>query len=496
MTTTKAPRESQPDGAKETNLQNSKPSASYSLTLRVKINNQPGMLGKITSLIGEVGGDIGAIDIHGFEQEAIIRDITVKVKDSEHGERLVNEIKKIGGIEVVNVSDRTFLMHLGGKIRVTNKVPLKTRDDLSMAYTPGVARVCMAIHNEPENVYKLTIKRNTVAVVTDGTAVLGLGNIGPEAALPVMEGKAMLFKEFGKVDAFPICLATQDTEEIIKACKYIAPVFGGINLEDISAPRCFEIEERLKKELDIPVFHDDQHGTAVVVLAALINSLKIVKKEMSALKVIVSGVGAAGVACSKILINAGVKNIIGFDRMGAIYKGRGEHMNSMKDWFAEHTNPTAFKGSIEDALEGADLFMGLSGPGTIQAKSLQKMAKDPIVFAMANPTPEVMPEEAAPYVRIMATGRSDYPNQINNVLCFPGIFRGALDCQATDINEEMKLAAAYAIADCIADSELNEDYIIPGVFNPLVAQRVAEEVVKVAIKTGVARKGKIEDITE
>lgn len=472
---------------------NLRPSASHSLTLRVKIQNLPGMLGKLTSTIGEVGGDIGAIDIHGFEKDAIIRDITVKVRDGAHGEKLVNELKKLKGVEVVNVSDRTFLMHLGGKIVVNNKVPLKTRDDLSMAYTPGVARVCMAIHNEPENAYKLTIKRNMVAVVTDGTAVLGLGNIGPEAALPVMEGKAMLFKEFGKVDAFPICLATQDTEEIIKACKNIAPVFGGINLEDISAPRCFEIEERLKKEMDIPVFHDDQHGTAVVVLAALINSLKIVKKQMGDLKVIVSGVGAAGVACSKILMNAGVKNIIGFDRMGAIYKGRGQNMNYMKDWFAEHTNPTEFKGSIEDALDGADLFMGLSGPGTIQAEALKKMAKDPIVFAMANPIPEVMPEEAAPYVRIMATGRSDYPNQINNVLCFPGIFRGALDCHARDINEEMKLAAAYAIAATVADNELNEDYIIPGVFNANVATRVAEAVAAAAMKTGVARKYKSDE---
>lgn len=472
-----------------------KPSASYSLTLRLKITNLPGMLGKVTSLIGEIGGDIGAIDIHGFEKDAIVRDITVKVRDQEHGESLVNQIKAIEGIEVVNVSDRTFLMHLGGKIRVTNKVPLTTRDDLSMAYTPGVARVCMAIHNEPENVYKLTIKRNTVAVVTDGSAVLGLGNIGPAASLPVMEGKAMLFKEFGKVDAFPIALDTQDTEEIIKACKNIAPVFGGINLEDISAPRCFEIEERLKAELDIPVFHDDQHGTAVVVLAALLNAVKIVKKEISSLKVIVSGVGAAGVACSKILMNAGVKNIIGFDRMGAIYKGRTEHMNFMKDWFAEHTNPHKFKGSIEDALQGADLYLGLSGPGTIEASALKHMAKDPIVFAMANPTPEVMPEDAAPYVRIMATGRSDYPNQINNVLCFPGIFRGALDCQARDITEEMKLAAAYAIANCISDSELNEDYIIPGVFNPQVAPKVAEAVRQVAIKSGVARKSKLEDIS-
>lgn len=467
-----------------------KPSASYSLTLRLKIKNLPGMLGKVTSRIGEIGGDIGAIDIAGFEKEHIIRDITVKVRDSDHGDSLVNQLKEIGDIEVVNVSDRTFLMHLGGKIRVTNKVPLKTRDDLSMAYTPGVARVCMAIHDEPDDVYKLTIKRNTIAVVTDGTAVLGLGNIGPGAALPVMEGKAMLFKEFGKLDAFPICLATQDTEEIIKTVKNIAPVFGGINLEDISAPRCFEIETRLKKELDIPVFHDDQHGTAVVVLAALINALKIVKKEMKDLKVIVSGVGAAGVACSKILMNAGVRNIIGFDRAGAIYKGRTENMNFMKDWFADNTNPDKIKGSLQEALEGADLYLGLSGPGTIEAIHLKKMARDPIVFAMANPVPEVMPEDAAPYVRIMATGRSDYPNQINNVLCFPGIFRGALDCNATDINEEMKLAAAHAIASVIADHELNEDYIIPGVFNPKVVELVAPAVAAAAIKTGVARKRK------
>ncbi|MBI4533318.1 MAG: NAD-dependent malic enzyme, partial [Candidatus Melainabacteria bacterium] len=360
-----------------------KPSASYSLTLRLKIQNIPGMLGKVTSLIGEVGGDIGAIDIAGFEKNDIIRDITVNVRDTTHGHEVVERVKNVQGVKVMHVSDRTFLMHLGGKIRVTNKVPLATRDDLSMAYTPGVARICMAIHDEPENVYKLTIKRNTVAVVTDGTAVLGLGNIGPEAALPVMEGKAMLFKEFGKVDAFPICLSTQDTNEIIKAVKYIAPVFGGINLEDISAPRCFEIESRLKQELDIPVFHDDQHGTAVVVLAALINALKIVKKEMRNIKVIVSGVGAAGVACSKILMSSGVRNIIGFDRTGALYKGRTDGMNHMKEWFADNTNPSLYRGSVHDALDRADLFLGLSGPGTIEAKDLSRMGRDPIVFAMA-----------------------------------------------------------------------------------------------------------------
>ena len=464
------------------------PSVSYSLTLRLKIKNIPGMLGKVTSLIGQVGGDIGAIDIAGFEKNVIIRDLTVKVRDSDHGDSLVESLKQLKDIEIVHVSDRTFLMHLGGKITITNKVPLRTRDDLSMAYTPGVARVCLAIHSNPEDVYKLTIKRNSVAVVSDGSAVLGLGNIGPEAALPVMEGKAMLFKEFGKIDAYPICLATQDTEQIIQTVKNIAPVFGGINLEDISAPRCFEIESRLKEALDIPVFHDDQHGTAVVVLAALLNAIKIVDKRLADLKVIVSGVGAAGVACTKILMSAGVRNVVGFDRVGAIYRGRQENMNYMKDWFAEHTNQELFNGTLAEALTGADLFIGLSGPGTINAEALKKMNRDAIVFAMANPVPEVMPEDAAPYVRIMATGRSDYPNQINNVLAFPGIFRGALDCQASDINEQMKLAAAYAIAAVINDDELNEDYIIPGVFNPKIVESVSKAVAAAAMKTGVARK--------
>lgn len=465
-------------------------SASHSVTLRLKLTNEPGMLGRVTSLIGDTGADIGAIDIAGFEGDRIIRDITVSVRGTEHSDRIVQELRQIDGIEFIHLSDRTFLMHIGGKIRITNKVPLTTRDDLSMAYTPGVARVCTAIHEDPAKVYKLTIKRNTVAVVTDGSAVLGLGNIGPEAALPVMEGKAMLFKEFGKIDAFPICLATQDTEEIITAVKHLTPVFGGINLEDISAPRCFEIEARLKKEIDIPVFHDDQHGTAVVVLAALINSLKIVDKKMSELKVVVTGVGAAGVACTKMIMKAGVCNVIGFDTTGAIFKGRTERMNYMKDWFAENTNPEGFAGSLEDSFKGADLYLGLSGPGTIKPHFLTHMSRDPIVFAMANPTPEIMPEEAADHVRIMATGRSDYPNQINNVLCFPGIFRGALDCHATDINEEMKLAAAHAIASVISEDELNEDYIIPGVFNQKVAESVAKAVTKAAIESGVARRVK------
>ena len=495
METTKtASQESTRDDTKPVNNHHLvRPSASYSLTLRLKILNEPGSLAEVTLAIGEEGGDIGAIDIHGTEGRYIIRDITVNMRDSSHGEKLVERLKHLKSTELVHVSDRTFLMHLGGKIRVENKVPLRTRDDLSMAYTPGVARVCMAINKERDKAYTLTIKGNSVAVVTDGSAVLGLGNIGPEAALPVMEGKAMLFKEFGKIDAFPICLATQDTEEIIQAVKHIAPVFGGINLEDISAPRCFEVEARLKKEIDIPVFHDDQHGTAVVVLAALINALKIVDKKMEDLKVIVTGIGAAGVSCSKILLSAGVRNIIGFDRKGAVYKGRKDHMNFMKEWFADHTNPDNYQGSLEDSFEGADLFLGLSGPGTIEAHWLKKMARDPIVFAMANPTPEVMPEDAQEYVRIMATGRSDYPNQINNVLCFPGMFRGALDVRATDITEEMKLRAAHAIASVIADNELNEDYVIPGVFNPVVAESVARAVAEAAVEGGVARKTTLDE---
>jgi malate dehydrogenase (oxaloacetate-decarboxylating) len=355
-----------------------------------------------------------------------------------------------------------------------------------MAYTPGVARVCMAIHDDPEKAYTLTIKKNTVAVVTDGTAVLGLGDIGPKAAMPVMEGKAMLFKEFADIDAWPICLDTTDPDEIVRAVKAIAPGFGGVNLEDISAPRCFEIEDRLKREVEIPVFHDDQHGTAIVVLAALINALRIVNKKPEDLKVGFSGVGAAGVACSKILIRAGVRKIVGCDRQGAIYRGRENGMNFMKNWYAENTNPDDERGSTHDVVRNADVFIGLSAPGTITTADLKQMDADPIVFALANPTPEIMPEEAAPYVRVMATGRSDYPNQINNVLAFPGIFRGALDCRAREINEEMKVAAAHAIAEIITPEELHPDYIVPSVFNREVVKLVAAAVTQAAIETGVA----------
>jgi malate dehydrogenase (oxaloacetate-decarboxylating) len=466
----------------------STPSASYSLTLRVKLSSRTGTLGEVTMAIGRTGGDIGAIDIVSVGQDSIMRDITVAASSSEHGKEIIAALKDIDGVEVVNVSDRVFLMHIGGKIEVTSKTPLKTRADLSMAYTPGVARVCDAIHQDPEKAFTLTIKKNTVAVVTDGTAVLGLGDIGPAAAMPVMEGKAMLFKEFAGVDAFPICLSTKDPDEIVRTIKNISTAFGGINLEDISAPRCFEIEDRLKEELDIPVFHDDQHGTSVVVLAALINALKIVGKEMDQVKVVVNGVGAAGVACTKIIMAAGVRNIIGCDQAGALYRGRSVHMNWVKDWYAQNTNPNEEQGTVHDVIRGADVFMGLSVPGVIGADDVKAMAAQPIVFAMANPTPEIMPEEAAPHVAVMATGRSDYPNQINNVLCFPGIFRGALACRASRINEQMKLAAAHAIASLITDSELHPEYIVPSVFDKRVAEAVARDVEEAAYRTGVARR--------
>src|SRR5687767_4727875 len=353
----------------------SSPSASYSLTLRVKLSSRAGTLGRLATAIGRAGGDIGAIDIVSVSNDYITRDVTVNAASSEHGEKIVEVVRDIDGIEVIHVSDLTFLMHIGGKIEVVSKMPLKTRADLSMAYTPGVARVCEAIQRDPEKAFTLTIKKNCVAVVTDGTAVLGLGDIGPEAAMPVMEGKAMLFKEFAGVDAFPICLDTKDPNEIVRTVKAISPAFGGINLEDISAPRCFEIEERLKEELDIPVFHDDQHGTAVVVLAALINALKIVGKHIDKIKVVVNGVGAAGVACSKIIMAAGVKNIVGCDQIGALYRGRQENMNWVKDWYAQNTNPDDEKGTVHDVIKGADVFLGLSVPGVIDVEDVQNMAE-------------------------------------------------------------------------------------------------------------------------
>jgi malate dehydrogenase (oxaloacetate-decarboxylating) len=464
------------------------PSASYSVTVRLDIDNRPGMLARITAKVGELGGDLGAIDIVSVGQGVMTRDVTINCRDIAHAQNIVQALDALDGVKLVHHSDRTFLMHLGGKIEVISKAPIKTRDDLSMAYTPGVARVCMAIYDEPQDAYNLTIKKNTVAVVTDGTAVLGLGDIGPAAALPVMEGKCALFKEFAGVDAFPICIDSKDPRVIVDTVKRISTVFGGINLEDIAAPRCFEIEEWLQGEIDIPVFHDDQHGTSVVTLAALLNAVYVTKKNVRDLKVVFNGVGASGVATSKIFMDEGVTNIIGCDRAGAIYNGRTDNMNFMKQWYAEHTNPHNEQGKLEDVIAGADVFVGLSGPGTLTVDMLRKMNKDPIVFAMANPVPEIMPEEAAPYVRIMATGRSDYPNQINNVLGFPGIFRGALDVRARIINDEMKKAAARAIAEAIPRDEVNEEYIIPSVFNKAVVPAVAQAVAEAALRTGVARR--------
>jgi len=464
------------------------PSASYSLTVRLEIQNRPGMLGRVTSAIGKAGGDIGAIDLVEIGKSTITRDLTFKARDEAHGQQVVERLRGVDGVKVVNVSDRTFLMHLGGKIEVRGRMSVKTRDDLSMAYTPGVARVCMAIHHDPEKAYTLTIKQNCVAVVTDGTAVLGLGDIGPSGAQPVMEGKALIFKEFAGVDAFPICLATKEVDEIVSIVKAISPVFGGINLEDISAPRCFEIEQRLQRDLDIPVFHDDQHGTAVVVLAALLNALKIVKKRLGDARIVFTGAGASGIATAKLLMKEGARNVVACDRAGALYRGRTENMNPMKEWFAKHTNPKRIRGAVGDALVDADVFIGLSGPGVVSLKDIKAMNRDPIVFAMANPVPEIQPEEAGPYVRVMATGRSDYPNQINNSCCFPGFFRGLLDVRARRVNDEMKLAAAHALAGLVSKAELSEEYITPSMFDRRVVEAVATAVGEAAIRTGVARK--------
>ena len=445
---------------------------SNSVIVRLRLFNEVGVLNRVTQKISDLGGNIGAIDIVRPEPDALIRDITIFTHNPEHGEKLVEGLREIEDVEFINFSDRTFLAHLQGKIEINNRLPLSTRDDLSIAYTPGVARVCTEIHKNPENAYKLTIKGNTVAVVTDGTAVLGLGDIGPKAAMPVMEGKAMLFKQFADIDAWPICLDTTDTEEIISIVKALAPGFGGINLEDISAPRCFEIEERLRNELDIPVFHDDQHGTAVVTTAALINALKLVRKKPKDIKVVVSGAGAAGTACSKMIMHLGVKNLVGCDSKGAIHNQRTD-INQSKRWFADNANPDQEQGSLKEVLKGADVFVGVSAPNILDAGDIRNMEKDAIVFAMANPDPEILPEDARPVAAVVATGRSDYPNQINNVLCFPGIFRGALDCRAKTITEEMKLAASHAIAETLDEQHLNPDYIIPTVFDKSVTPKIA-----------------------
>src|ERR687897_2259860 len=463
-------------------------SPQFSVTVRVELDARQEPLPELTSKIAEAGGQLQGVDLvpgAGVEGKRV-REFTVDARDQAHWEQIMRAIGSTRGARVLEYTDRTLQMHRGGKISIENKYPLKTRDDLSMAYTPGVARVCQEIFADRQMAFEYTIKRNTVAVVSDGSAVLGLGDIGPEAAMPVMEGKAMLFKEFADVDAYPICLDTTDTEEIIATIKNLAPGFGGINLEDIAAPRCFEIEERLQQELDIPVFHDDQHGTAVVVLAALHNALRLVGKELEDLKVVVNGVGASGSACTKILLSDGIKNIIGLDSKGVVHPER-EDLSPMERWVAENTNPEGLTGELSDVIAGADLFLGLSVPGVLTTEHLDQMASDPIIFALANPDPEITPEEAEGRARIIATGRSDYPNQINNTLCFPGIFRGALDSRARKMNEEMKLAAARALAEVIPEEELSEDYVIPSLFDERIVPTMAEAVAEAARESGSAR---------
>jgi malate dehydrogenase (oxaloacetate-decarboxylating) len=462
-------------------------SASFSLTLRVHLDDHVGSFANLARAIADAGGLLGAIDLVRVGAGYKTRDVSVLATDDDHARRIVEACRHVEGVVVEHVSDRTFLLHLGGKIQMESKTPVKTRDDLSMAYTPGVARVCRAIVEDPDSVWALTVKRNTVAVVTDGSAVLGLGDIGPAAAMPVMEGKALLFKEFGGVDAWPLCLDTKDSDRIVETVAAIAPGFGGINLEDISAPRCFEIEERLRGLLDIPVFHDDQHGTAVVVLAAFLNALRVVGKRIEDVRVVVTGVGAAGIAVTKTLQAAGVTRVIGADSRGAIHLRR-EDLTDVKRRFAELTNPDGFAGSADEALAGADVYIGLSQPGAVSVEGIRSMAQDAIVFAMANPTPEIAPEEIEGLAAVVATGRSDYPNQINNVLAFPGIFRGALDVRAREITERMEVAAGHAIAATVADDELAADYIVPSVFNRDVVSNVAAAVAAAADQDGVSRR--------
>ena len=466
-------------------------SAQFSLILRVELERRPGTLGHLTSAIGQAGGSIGAVDILEQGERHTLRQLTVDCASEEQWREVAAAIEELDGVRLIERTDRTLELHRGGKVFTGLNTPVKTRDDLAMAYTPGVARVCLEIAHDKAKAREYTIARNTVAVVSDGTAVLGLGDIGPEAAMPVMEGKAVLFKEFADVNAVPVCLDTRDPDEIVATVKAIAPTFGGINLEDISSPRCFEIERRLKAELDIPVFHDDQHGTAIVVLAALKNACRLTGRRLAEIDAVMVGAGAAGVAVARILIESGVRSIVACDRAGAIHRERSDFadgsMNLAKTWLAEHTNPDGREGTPAEVLEGADLFLGLSGPGIVRAEDLARMNPQPFVFAMANPDPEVLPEAALAYAGVMATGRSDYPNQINNVLAFPGIFRGALDARATAITEEMKLAAAEGIAGVVADDELSDEYIIPSVFDRRVSRAVAEAVAREAERDGVAR---------
>ncbi|MGI8879202.1 MAG: NAD-dependent malic enzyme [Jatrophihabitans sp.] len=450
-------------------------SASYAITVRLYADPAPAVVGVIATAVGVAGGVVTAIDVSESRHDRITIDVTCSAADGDHAQEIVHALESIDGVSVYRVSDRTFLLHLGGKISVQSKVPLKTRDDLSMAYTPGVGRVSLAIAAKPEDVTRLTIKGNTVAVVTDGSAVLGLGNIGPGAALPVMEGKAALFKRFADIDAWPICLDTQDVDEIVATVRHISPGFGGINLEDISAPRCFEIERRLRAELDIPVFHDDQHGTAIVVLAALTNALRCVGKVMSATRVVVAGGGAAGTAVVDLMLAAGLQQVLVWDREG-ILAPDDDRLVGAKHALAQRTNPDARHGDLHDALRGADVFVGVSAPNILPAEWIADMAADPVVFALANPDPEVDVDAARAYAAILATGRSDYPNQINNVLAFPGVFRGLLDARAHEVTTPMLLQAADALAHCVSDEQLNASYIVPSVFDPAVPTAVADAV--------------------
>ncbi len=452
-------------------------SPGYGITIRVEGHPSSQPVALATAVITGAGATITALDVVESLLEKVVIDITCDTIDASHADEITKAIDKKPELTVRKVSDRTFLLHLGGKIEIQSKVPLKTRDDLSRAYTPGVARICQAIADDPADARRLTIKRNTVAVVTDGSAVLGLGNIGPAAALPVMEGKAALFKRFADVDAWPVCIDSQDVDEIVRTVQLIAPVYGGINLEDISAPRCFEIERRLRDLLDIPVFHDDQHGTAIVVSAALRNSLKLVKKNLSDVKIVMSGAGAAGTAIARLLIKSGAKNIIGFDKDGVIYRDTKSD-DPMRTWFIDNCNPSNFSGNISDAMKDADIFIGVSAPNVISESDVASMAKDSIIFALANPDPEIDPVIARKYAAVVATGRSDQPNQINNVLAFPGIFRGLLDANASKITDELLIAAAEAIADCVSPEQLNASFIVPSVFDSHVVTAVAAAVKK------------------
>jgi malate dehydrogenase (oxaloacetate-decarboxylating) len=462
------------------------PLAAFSIRLRARIANRPGELGLLATAIGAAGGSLVGIEIVETDGATVTRDVVVYCSSEGHAAEVAAAARRVPGVTILEVEDRTFALHDRGKLTIDSKHPLRDRDDLAIAYTPGVARVCLAIAGDTGNVHRYTMKANTVAVVTDGTAVLGLGDIGPDAALPVMEGKAVLFKRFGGVDAVPVCLRVSSPDELVETVQRMEPIFGGINLEDIAAPHCFEVERRLTEMLSIPVFHDDQHGTAVVVLAALQNAVRLVEKELPGLRVVISGAGAAGVAITRILLDAGVKDIVAADRKGAIHKGR-EALDPSKQWLADAANPEGRTGSLPDLLRGADVFIGVSAPGLLNRADLELMADRSIVFALANPVPEVLPEEAEGVVAVMATGRSDYPNQINNVLCFPGMFRGALDAGATRITENMKLAAAGAIAAAVRGDRLRADEIVPSVFDPDVASAVAAAVAAAARADGVTR---------